>query len=48
MTRFSGNVYKLAPAVSGVGLMLHKLLVPVFSIHFGISISINISDININ
>ena len=48
MTRKSNNVYKLAPKASRVGLILQKLLVWIFSIHFVVSININISDININ
>lgn len=44
VTRFSDNACKLVPAISGIRLITHKL----FSIHIGITISINISDININ
>ena len=45
MTGLSDNEYKLAPTVSGVGLMFYKLLVLVFTIYFGVSV--NIRDINV-
>lgn len=45
MTRLRDNVSKLAPTVSDVRLMFHKLLVLVFSIQFGISV---LTIINVN